>query len=123
MVTQTVGADVTGEPTTSADTDPFRQMIAPQLVVPMVTFLASKACDFSHRAYAACAGRYSRVFVGLTQGWLSPAGGSPSAEDVAAHLDQMSAIDAFTVPGSLFDEVAELIELRRRESTQADEVR
>jgi NAD(P)-dependent dehydrogenase (short-subunit alcohol dehydrogenase family) len=117
MVTQTAGADVTGDLTASAEANPFRQMIAPELVVPMVTFLASKACDFSHRAYAACAGRYSRVFVGLAQGWLSVAGSRPSAEDIAANLKQVSATDAFTIPNSLFDEVAEAIELRRRDRT------
>ena len=86
---------------------PFLDAIEPELVVPIVTFLASRECGFTHRCYSACAGRYSRVFVGQGRGWVAPSGTHPSAEDVAAHLDEASATEPFTVPSSIFDEVAE----------------
>ncbi len=112
MVEQTDGSAVTGESAEAGGDNPFRQMIAPELVVPMVTFLASKACTFSHRGYAACAGRYSRVFVGLAEGWLSPNGSRPAAEDIAANIDAISATETHSMPNSLFDEVAEVMALR-----------
>jgi NAD(P)-dependent dehydrogenase (short-subunit alcohol dehydrogenase family) len=90
----------------------FMQAIRPELVVPLVTFLASSACTFTHRNYSAAAGRYARVFVGLSEGWLADADSQPTAEDIEAHLEQMSATDRFLVPASIVDEVLEVCERR-----------
>jgi NAD(P)-dependent dehydrogenase (short-subunit alcohol dehydrogenase family) len=86
----------------------FMQAIRPELVVPLVTFLASSACTVTHRNYSAAAGRYARVFVGLSEGWLADTESEPTAEDIEAHLEQMSATDRFLVPGSIVDEVLEV---------------
>jgi len=86
----------------------FLNSIQPELVVPIVVFLASRACEFTHHNYSACAGRFARVFVGLSEGWLAEPGSRPTAEDVAAHLGSVSAIDPFTVPTSIFDEVLDI---------------
>jgi NAD(P)-dependent dehydrogenase (short-subunit alcohol dehydrogenase family) len=83
----------------------FLNAIRPELVVPLVVFLASRACDFGHRNYSACAGRFARVFVGLAEGWLAEPGSEPRAEDVAAHVEQVSATEPYTVPDSIVDEV------------------
>ncbi|OBK12208.1 SDR family NAD(P)-dependent oxidoreductase [Mycobacterium asiaticum] len=83
----------------------FLELIKPELVVPMVIFLASRACELSHQNFSACAGRFARVFVGLGQGWLADADGAPSADDIAAHLSAVTATEPFTVPGSIFEEV------------------
>jgi hypothetical protein len=103
MVTETVGdRDELGGAL------PFLDAIEPELVVPIVTFLASRSCDFTHRCFSACAGRFSRVFVGQGRGWVARSDEvPPSADDVAAHLSEVSATDPFTVPESIFDEVAE----------------
>ena len=71
MVTETVG-----------DTDSSRgvrlpQTIEPELVTPMVVYLASRACEFSHRNYSAIGGRYARVFIGLGEGWIAERGTEP----------------------------------------------
>jgi NAD(P)-dependent dehydrogenase (short-subunit alcohol dehydrogenase family) len=99
MVTETVG-----DPKALEETG-FLKVIKPELVVPVVVFLASRACDFTHRNYSACAGRFARVFVGLGQGWLAAPGSAPTAEDIAAHLSEVSATEPFTVPSSIFEEV------------------
>jgi NAD(P)-dependent dehydrogenase (short-subunit alcohol dehydrogenase family) len=83
----------------------FLKAIRSHLVVPMVVFLASRSCEFSHHNYSACAGRFARVFVGLGEGWLAEPGSNPTADDVAAHLPTVSATEPFTVPMSIFDEV------------------
>ncbi|HTZ13964.1 MAG TPA: SDR family NAD(P)-dependent oxidoreductase [Mycobacterium sp.] len=99
MVTETVG-----DPKALEETG-FLKIIQPELVVPIVAFLASRACEFTHQNYSACAGRFARVFVGLGEGWLAEADSNPSADDVAAHLAEVSATEPFTVPGSIFEEV------------------
>jgi NAD(P)-dependent dehydrogenase (short-subunit alcohol dehydrogenase family) len=106
MVTETVGDEK------FLAESGFMQAIRPELVVPLVTFLASSACTFTHRNYSASAGRYARVFVGLTEGWLADAQGRPTAEDIEAHLEQISSTEKFFVPASIVDEVLEVCERR-----------
>jgi NAD(P)-dependent dehydrogenase (short-subunit alcohol dehydrogenase family) len=86
-------------------TSQFLNAMKPELVVPLVVFLASRACDFTHHNYSACCGRFARVFVGLAEGWLAEAGRQPTADDFAAHVEQVAATTPFTVPTSIFDEV------------------
>ena len=83
----------------------FLNAIQPELVVPIVVFLASRACEFSHHNYSAGAGRFARVFVGLGEGWLAERGSIPTADDIAAHLTDVAATEPFTVPASIFDEI------------------
>jgi hypothetical protein len=71
----------------------------------LVVYLASRACEFSHRNYSAFGGRYARVFVGLGDGWCAPPGSEPTADDVAEHLAEVSATEPFTVPESIYEEV------------------
>ncbi len=103
MVTETIG-DRDQFPAESS----FLHAIEPDLVVPIVVFLASQACEVTHHNYSAGAGRFGRVFVGLGRGWLADAASEPSADDIAEHLVEVSATEPFSVPDSIFDEVAEL---------------
>ena len=106
MVTETVGDEK------FLAESGFMRAIRPELVVPLVTFLASRACTFTHRNYSACAGRYARVFVGLSEGWLADADREPTVEDIASHLVEMSSTDTFIVPASIVDEVLEVCDRR-----------
>jgi NAD(P)-dependent dehydrogenase (short-subunit alcohol dehydrogenase family) len=112
MVTDTVG-----EREQFPEEIAFIDAIRPELVVPLVVFLASRACDLTHHAYSACAGRFARVFVGLGEGWVAETGdgangaaaagtADPTAEDIADHLAEITATQPFTVPMSIYDEVA-----------------
>src|SRR5579859_4263853 len=44
----------------------------PSFVVPLACYLASRACATSQNMYSVLGGKYSRIFVGLTQGWYCP---------------------------------------------------
>jgi NAD(P)-dependent dehydrogenase (short-subunit alcohol dehydrogenase family) len=103
MAAQTVAAHAPDR----ADS-PFLRAIDPDLVVPIVVFLASRACTVTHHNYSAGAGRYARAFVGLGEGWLADGGSRPTAEDIQAHLAEVSATQPFTVPASIFDEMVEI---------------
>jgi hypothetical protein len=76
--------------------------------VPIVVFLASRACALSHHAYSAGGGRFARVFVGLGKGWLAESGSRPTVEDIEARLSDVSATEPYTVPTSIVDEVLEI---------------
>jgi len=102
MVTETVGGEQV------AAEMPFLRAIKSELVVPIVVFLASRACEFTHHNYSAGAGRYARVFMGLGKGWCADPGSRPTADDIAARLAEVSAPEPFSIPASIFDEVAEI---------------
>ena len=102
MVTETVAA--VDDPK-RLETSGFLKAIQPELVVPIVTFLASRSCQLSHHNYSACAGRFARVFVGLAEGWVAKPDGAPTAEDIAAHLADVTSTERYTVPTSIVDEV------------------
>jgi hypothetical protein len=106
MVTETVGDEK------FLAESGFMRAIRPELVVPLVTFLASRACTFTHHNYSAAAGRYARVFVGLSEGWLADVESQPTAEDIEAQLEQISSTDRFFVPTSIVDEVLEVCQRR-----------
>ncbi len=88
----------------------FTKVIKPELVVPIVVFLASRACELAHQNYSACGGRFARVFIGLGDGWLAQSGTEPTADDIIDHLAEISATDPYTVPGSIFEEVFAICE-------------
>ncbi|UNB50084.1 SDR family NAD(P)-dependent oxidoreductase [Mycolicibacterium sp. YH-1] len=102
MVTETVGDEK------FLTESGFMRAIRAELVVPLVVFLASRACTLSHQNYSASAGRYARVFVGLGRGWSAGADDTPTADDIATHLGDVSATEPFIVPESIVDEVLDV---------------
>lgn len=103
MVSETVGSDVDA-------IRGFVDAIRPELVVPMVVYLASRSCTGTHQLFSACAGRFARVFVGLAEGWAAAAGSTPTVEDIATHLEAITAPDPYSIPTSIYDEVAQIID-------------
>jgi NAD(P)-dependent dehydrogenase (short-subunit alcohol dehydrogenase family) len=104
-------ADATNEASDQAapGVDLFLDTIKPELVVPLVVFLASPRCDFTHQIYSAGGGRFARVFVGLGEGWFAGDGATPTADDVAAHLAEIMRLEPHSVPMSIYEEVAQLL--------------
>jgi NAD(P)-dependent dehydrogenase (short-subunit alcohol dehydrogenase family) len=80
-----------------------------ETVTPLVTFLASEACELSHETFSAAGGRYARVFIGLAQGWFGGKGHVPTAEDVLDNLAQIEKQDGYIVPTSIQDELGALL--------------
>jgi NAD(P)-dependent dehydrogenase (short-subunit alcohol dehydrogenase family) len=86
----------------------FADHLAPELVTPMVTYLASEACTTTHGAYSAAGGRYAKVMWALGQGWFAGSGVTPTAEDVQSHLDEITSEEGHIVPQSTTDEIVQL---------------
>jgi NAD(P)-dependent dehydrogenase (short-subunit alcohol dehydrogenase family) len=72
----------------------------PELVAPMAAFLAHEACPVSGEIYAAGAGRFARMFVASTPGYLHT-GPEPTIEDVAEHWAAINDERGYFVPGDL----------------------
>lgn len=98
MVTETVDAK-------TLDETGLKDLIAPEKVVPMVTYLASRACESTHQNYSALAGRYGRVFIGLGDGWLAEKDVTATADDIAEHFAQVSDTGSYSIPDNIYEEL------------------
>jgi NAD(P)-dependent dehydrogenase (short-subunit alcohol dehydrogenase family) len=89
-------ADEADAPVEGAEPSPM----APDLVAPMVAYLAHEACPVSGEIYAAGAGRFARIFIASTPGYLHTTP-TPSIEDVAENWDAINDKKGYTVPADL----------------------
>jgi NAD(P)-dependent dehydrogenase (short-subunit alcohol dehydrogenase family) len=89
----------------------FAKVLDPEGVTPMVVFLASEACTFTHETFSAAGGRYARIFVGLTKGWYGGKDKLPTVEDVADHIDEIEKQDGYIVPANSGDELGQLVQV------------
>lgn len=99
---------VIGEAADSPDSRAFLASLRVDQVAPVVAYLASEQCTTTRTVLSAFAGRVAALHVGITRGWRSP-GGSFTAEDVAAHLADITDADNILVPQSIFDEMADVL--------------
>jgi NAD(P)-dependent dehydrogenase (short-subunit alcohol dehydrogenase family) len=82
----------------------------PMSVAHLVTYLASRESAVSGCAYSAMAGRYARVFLGVSHGWLSPDVSAVTAEEIGRHFEEINSTARFTVPGMLAEEIESVVE-------------
>ncbi len=82
--------------------DAMAAAMAPELVAPMAAFLAHEDCPVTGEIYAAGAGRFARVFIATTRGYVH-LGGPPTVEDLAEHWGEVNDEDGYTVPRDLMD--------------------
>ncbi len=70
------------------------------LVAPMVAFLAHEDCPVSGEIYAAGAGRFARLFIASTPGYVHD-GAQPTVEDIAEHWAAINDETGYFVPPDL----------------------
>jgi NAD(P)-dependent dehydrogenase (short-subunit alcohol dehydrogenase family) len=74
--------------------------MSPDLVAPMAAFLAHEACPVTGEIYAAGFGRFARIFIASTPGYVHAAP-DPTIEDVAAHWAAVNDESGYYVPADL----------------------
>ncbi len=80
------------------------------------------AIDFTGRVAVVTGvlgGKYSRIFLGLTEGWYQAGETAPSAEEIAARIPQIDDLSRFDVPLSGLQEMDTVIALQQRLKMQA----
>ncbi len=75
--------------------------LKPELVSPVVAWLASEDCSVSGEVFTVAAGRVGRFFVGMTKGYFNP---DLTVEEVRDHLAEIRDETGYLVPGSANDE-------------------
>lgn len=74
-------------------------LLDPDLVTPMALYLVSNRCELTHEIYSAIGGRFARVMITLTDGWLaSRDGATPTVEDIEEQLPAIRADVGGNVP-------------------------
>jgi NAD(P)-dependent dehydrogenase (short-subunit alcohol dehydrogenase family) len=84
---------------------PLVDLVDPEQVTPLVSYLCSESNPYSHEIFTVGGGRYGRVFVGVNQGWFAGPGSKPSAEEVAGHLDEIRDISEYSIPANSNEEI------------------
>lgn len=94
-----------GQPSDGQDavSRPAPARMEPELVAPMVAYLAHEACAVSGEIYVAGAGRFGRIFVAATEGYLHPGSEQPTIEDIAGNWAAINDETGYYVPASLMD--------------------
>ncbi|HVW34286.1 MAG TPA: SDR family NAD(P)-dependent oxidoreductase [Acidimicrobiia bacterium] len=77
---------------------PMGEKLGPEHVTAMAVFLVSKDCPLTHEVFAAGAGWFGRVFIGMAPGAFPASGGTATAEDIRDHLREIRAEDGYIVP-------------------------
>jgi NAD(P)-dependent dehydrogenase (short-subunit alcohol dehydrogenase family) len=72
--------------------------MTPDMVAPMVAYLAHEDCPVTGEIYSAGAGRFQRLFIAATVGWVDPAA---TIEDVAEHWAAINDEAGYQVPVDL----------------------
>jgi NAD(P)-dependent dehydrogenase (short-subunit alcohol dehydrogenase family) len=75
----------------------------PVEVAPMVAYLAHESCPVSGEVYVAGGGRFARLFVGVTPGYLHPGLTGSTVDDVAANWAAINDETGYYVPSDLLD--------------------
>jgi NAD(P)-dependent dehydrogenase (short-subunit alcohol dehydrogenase family) len=80
--------------------DAVAPVTAPEQVAPMVGYLAHEDCPVTGEIYMAGFGRFARLFVATTEGYVH-ATPDATVEDVAAHWAQINDETGYSVPANL----------------------
>jgi NAD(P)-dependent dehydrogenase (short-subunit alcohol dehydrogenase family) len=77
---------------------PGTDKMAPELVAPIVAYLAHEACPANGEVYVAGAGRFARLFIAVTEGHVQT---DATIEDVADHWPLINDRQEYSVPADL----------------------
>jgi len=86
-----------------AQLEPPPAVMDPANVAPMVAYLAHESCQVSGEVYVAGGGRFARLFVGVTPGYLHPSLTGATVDDVAANWAAINDETGYYVPATLMD--------------------
>ena len=79
------------------------EKLQPELISPIVAFLAHEDCPVSGEVYSVGGGRVARVFIGETPGYFNA---NLTMEDVRNNFDQIRNEDGYIVPANISEETA-----------------
>ena len=88
--------------------------MAPELVAPMVAFLAHEDCPVSGEIYTAGAGRFARLFIASTPGYVQTRPGARRSRTSPQHWAEINDETGYYVPADLMAWSAAFLSTPRR---------
>jgi len=82
----------------------------PTFVTPLVVYLCSEKCELTHEIFDVGGGRYARIFVGMSKGWVAPKGKRPTADDIYDQIDVIRDTKSYIIPTSIAEETGAIVE-------------
>lgn len=93
------------------------QGFQPELVAPLVAWLAHESCSTTGEIFSAGGGRVARVFIAEAHGWVDQ---HITAERLQEHWDEICSTQReFSVPRSMSDEIAMMVADFRTSSAES----
>jgi hypothetical protein len=92
---------------------PLADNMLPEMVSPLVAYLASEQCPENGAVYSVAGGAISKFFIGRTPGYFNP---QLTAEDIRDNWDTVNAEPGYTTPHSINDEIGILLKTFKGES-------
>jgi NAD(P)-dependent dehydrogenase (short-subunit alcohol dehydrogenase family) len=89
------------------------QKLSPDCVTPLSVYLVSEQCELTHEIFDVGGGRYARIFIGMTPGWVKGAGQPATVEEIAAHLGEIRYTSKYVIPSGIGDEMKAIAELMK----------
>ncbi len=80
----------------------YGKLFSAELVTPMVTYLASEACEPTHEIFGVAAGRFARIGIITHEGYVNT---EATAEDIAGNIEEIRTITDGSYPLSNEDEL------------------
>ena len=80
----------------------YGKLFSAELVTPMVTYLASEACEPTHEIFGVAAGRFARIGIITHEGYVNT---EATAEDIANNIEEIRTITDGSYPLSNEDEL------------------
>ena len=78
------------------------KLFSAELVTPMVTYLASEACEPTHEIFGVAAGRFARIGIITHEGYVNT---QATPEDIASNIEEIRTITDGSYPLSNEDEL------------------
>jgi NAD(P)-dependent dehydrogenase (short-subunit alcohol dehydrogenase family) len=92
-------------------------ILAPELVSPVVTYLVSDACTLNGEVFVVGGGMVARAFIGETQGaYTNPKKSPPTPEWVSDHIAQIMDAKEYTIPRSVQEDTLKVVQLMQKSS-------
>ncbi len=82
---------------------PLAERLSPELVSPVVAWLAHEDCDVTGEIYAVGGGRVARIFIGETQGFAKA---DLTIEDIRDNWTQIRDEEGYSVPKNVSDDIS-----------------
>ena len=82
----------------------------PHCVTPLSCYLVSEQCELTHEIFDVGGGRYARIFIGMTPGWVKGPGQPATVEEIAEHMDTIRNTDGYVIPDSIAGEMKAVME-------------